>query len=254
MVGFGILVLGIVLFFVLILLVSVIKIVKEYERVVIFRFGRVVGVRGFGLFFIILIFEKVVIVDFCMRVFDVLVQEIIMKDNVLVKVNVVVYFCVVDFVKVVIQVVNYIVVMSQIVQIMLRSVIGQVYFDEFLSEREKFNREFQKIIDEVIDLWGIKVIIVEIKDVEFLVGMQRVMVKQVEVECERRVRIILVEVERQVVEKFREVVEIISEYLMVFQFRIFQIISDVVSDKSNVIVFLFLMEMFKFFKSFVEVG
>ncbi len=149
-------VLGIVLLFVLMVLASAIKIVKEYERAVIFRLGRVVGARGPGLFFIIPpIFEKAVIVDLRTRVLDVPVQETITKDNVPVKVNAVVYFRVIDPpVKAVTQVANYIMATSQIAQTTLRSVIGQAHLDELLSEREKLNLQLQKIIDEATDRGG----------------------------------------------------------------------------------------------------
>ncbi|AMQ18130.1 slipin family protein [Thermococcus peptonophilus] len=254
MVGVSTLVLAVVLLFVLMVLASAIKIVKEYERAVIFRLGRVVGARGPGLFFIIPIFEKAVIVDLRTRVLDVPVQETITKDNVPVKVNAVVYFRVVDPVKAVTQVANYIVATSQIAQTTLRSVIGQAHLDELLSEREKLNRELQKIIDEATDPWGIKVTTVEIKDVELPAGMQRAMAKQAEAERERRARITLAEAERQAAEKLREAAEIISEHPMALQLRTLQTISDVASDKSNVIVLPLPMEMLKLFKSFAEAG
>ncbi|MDI3475958.1 MAG: hypothetical protein PWQ79_265 [Thermococcaceae archaeon] len=252
MVGVGTFVLGIVLLFVLIFLASAIKIVKEYERAVIFRLGRVVGARGPGLFFIIPVFEKAVIVDLRTRVLDVPVQETITKDNVPVKVNAVVYFRVVDPVKAVTQVANYIVATSQIAQTTLRSVIGQAHLDELLSEREKLNRELQKIIDEATDPWGIKVTTVEIKDVELPGGMQRAMAKQAEAERERRARILLAEAERQAAEKLREAAQIISEHPMALQLRTLQTISDVASDKSNVIVLTLPMEMLKLFRSLGE--
>jgi len=254
MASLGTIILGTILLFVLIVLASAIKIVKEYERAVIFRLGRVVGARGPGLFFIIPIFEKAVIVDLRTRVLDVPVQETITKDNVPVKVNAVVYFRVVDPVKAVTQVANYIVATSQIAQTTLRSVIGQAHLDELLSEREKLNMELQKIIDEATDPWGIKVTTVEIKDVELPAGMQRAMAKQAEAERERRARITLAEAERQAAEKLREAAQIISEHPMALQLRTLQTISDVASDKSNVIVLPLPMEMLKLFKSFADAG
>ncbi|MDV3103166.1 slipin family protein [Thermococcus waiotapuensis] len=254
MAGVGSLVLAIVLLFVLIFLASAIKIVKEYERAVIFRLGRVVGARGPGLFFIIPLFEKAYIVDLRTRVLDVPVQETITKDNVPVKVNAVVYFRVVDPVKTVTQVANYIMATSQIAQTTLRSVIGQAHLDELLSEREKLNMELQKIIDEATDPWGIKVSTVEIKDVELPAGMQKAMARQAEAERERRARITLAEAERQAAEKLREAAEIISEHPMALQLRTLQTISDVANDKSNVIVLPLPMEMLKLFKSLAEVS
>ncbi len=250
--GVGTLVLAIVLLFVLIILASAIKIVKEYERAVIFRLGRVVGARGPGLFFIIPIFEKAVIVDLRTRVLDVPVQETITKDNVPVRVNAVVYFRVIDPVRAVTQVSNYIMATSQIAQTTLRSVIGQAHLDELLSEREKLNLQLQKIIDEATDPWGIKVSTVEIKDVELPSGMQKAMARQAEAERERRARILLAEAEKQAAEKLREAAEIISEHPMALQLRTLQTISDVANDKSNVIILPLPMEMLKLFKSVGE--
>ena len=252
MTGVGTIVWSIILLFVLIILASAIKIVKEYERAVIFRLGRVVGARGPGLFFIIPIFEKAVIVDLRTRVLDVPVQETITKDNVPVRVNAVVYFRVIDPVKAVTQVSNYIMATSQIAQTTLRSVIGQAHLDELLSEREKLNLQLQKIIDEATDPWGIKVSTVEIKDVELPSGMQKAMARQAEAERERRARILLAEAERQAAEKLREAAEIISEHPMALQLRTLQTISDVANDKSNVIILPLPMEMLKLFKSVNE--
>ncbi|NJE41712.1 slipin family protein [Thermococcus sp. GR6] len=252
MVAISTMVLGIVLLFVLIILASAIKIVKEYERAVIFRLGRIVGARGPGLFFIIPIFEKAVIVDLRTRVLDVPVQETITKDNVPVRVNAVVYFRVIDPIKTVTQVRNYIMATSQIAQTTLRSVIGQAHLDELLSEREKLNTQLQKIIDEATDPWGIKVSTVEIKDVELPSGMQRAMARQAEAERERRARILLADAERQAAEKLREAAEIISEHPMALQLRTLQTISDVAGDRSNVIVLPLPMEMLKLFRSLAD--
>jgi len=246
----GTMILGIVLLFVLILLASAIKIVKEYERAVIFRLGRVVGARGPGIFFIIPIFEKAVVIDLRTRVLDVPVQETITKDNVPVRVNAVVYFRVIDPVKTVTQVNNYIMATSQIAQTTLRSVIGQAHLDELLSEREKLNVQLQKIIDEATDPWGIKVSTVEIKDVELPSGMQKAMARQAEAERERRARILLAEAEKQAAEKLRDAAEIVAQHPMALQLRTLQTIGDVASDKSNVIVLTLPMEMLKLFKSF----
>ncbi|WP_297437036.1 slipin family protein [Thermococcus sp.] len=245
-------VIGIVLFFVLIVLASAIKIVKEYQRAVIFRLGRVVGARGPGIFFIIPIFEKAVVIDLRTRVLDVPVQETITKDNVPVRVNAVVYFRVIDPVKAVTQVANYIMATSQIAQTTLRSVIGQAHLDELLSEREKLNMELQKIIDEATDPWGIKVSTVEIKDVELPSGMQKAMARQAEAERERRARITLAEAERQAAEKLRDAAEIVSQHPMALQLRTLQTISDVAGDKSNVIVLTLPMEMLKLFRSLAD--
>jgi len=240
---------GLIALFVLILLASSIKIVKEYERAVIFRLGRVVGARGPGLFFIIPIFEKAWIVDLRTKVLDVPPQDAITKDNVPVRVNAVVYFRVIDPIKAVTQVGNYIMATSQISQTTLRSVIGQAHLDELLSEREKLNMELQKIIDEATDPWGIKVTTVELKDVELPADMQSAMAKQAEAE-----RILLAEAERQAAEKLRQAAEIISAHPMALQLRTLQTISDVAGDKSNVIILTLPMEMLKLFKGFSEMA
>lgn len=251
-VGGNFVVTAVVLLFVLLFLTSALKIVKEYERAVIFRLGRVVGARGPGLFFIIPIFEKAIIVDLRTQVLDVPVQETITRDNVPVRVNAVVYFRVVDPIKAVTQVKNFVMATSQIAQTTLRSVIGQAHLDELLSARDKLNRELQRIIDEATDPWGIKVTTVEIKDVELPSGMQRAMARQAEAERERRARITLAEAERQAAEKLREAAEIISEHPMALQLRTLQTISDVASDKSNVIVLTLPMEMLKLFRSLAD--
>ncbi len=243
---------AIIIVFILVFLSSAIKIVKEYERAVIFRLGRVVGARGPGIFFIIPIFEKAIVVDLRTQVLDVPVQETITRDNVPVRVNAVVYFRVIDPIKAVTQVKNFIMATSQISQTTLRSVIGQAHLDELLSEREKLNRELQKIIDEATDPWGIKVTTVEIKDVELPSGMQRAMARQAEAERERRARITLAEAERQAAEKLAEAAEIISKHPMALQLRTLQTISDVASDKSNVIVLPIPMEMLKLFRGLAE--
>jgi len=245
---------GIILLFLLIFLASAIKIVKEYERAVIFRLGRVVGARGPGLFFIIPIFEKAVIVDLRTRVLDVPAQDTITKDNVPVRVNAVVYFRVIDPVKAVTQVSNYIMATSQIAQTTLRSVIGQANLDELLSEREKLNIELQKIIDEATDPWGIKVTTVEIKDVELPADMRAAMARQAEAERERRARILLAEAERQAAEKLREAAEIIASHPMALQLRTLQTISDVANDKSNTIVLPIPMEMLKLFQGVADLA
>ncbi len=245
---------GLIALFVLIILASSIKIVKEYERAVIFRLGRVVGARGPGLFFIIPIFEKAWIVDLRTKVLDVPPQDAITKDNVPVRVNAVVYFRVIDPIKAVTQVGNYIMATSQISQTTLRSVIGQAHLDELLSEREKLNMELQKIIDEATDPWGIKVTTVELKDVELPADMQAAMARQAEAERERRARILLAEAERQAAAKLRQAAEIISAHPMALQLRTLQTIGDVAGDKSNVIVLTLPMEMLKLFKSFSDMA
>jgi len=193
----GWLVLG---FFVFILLANSIKVVNEYERGVIFRLGRLVGARGPGLFFIIPIIEKMIKVSLRTVTFDVTPQEVMTKDNVPIKINAVVYFRVMDPNKAIVEVENYQMATMQIAQTTLRGVSGQLELDEILAEREKINQRLQQIIDEQTDPWGVKVSIVEIKEVELPDSMKRAMARQAEVERDRRARVINAEGEEIIVE------------------------------------------------------
>ena len=182
-----------VVLFLLFILSAAVKVVPEYQRGVIFRLGRVIGAKGPGLFLLIPIVDRMTRVDLRTVTMDVPPQEAITKDNVPVKVNAVVYFRVLDPNKSVIEVQNYILATSQIAQTTLRSVLGQADLDHLLTEREKLNMRLQEIIDEQTDPWGIKVSIVEIKDVEIPQGMQRAMARQAEAERERRAKVIAAE-------------------------------------------------------------
>ncbi|MEM2572534.1 MAG: slipin family protein, partial [Archaeoglobaceae archaeon] len=175
---------------ILVFLFSAIRVVKEYERGVIFRLGRLIGAKGPGIFFIIPLLDSMVKVDLRTVTYDVPAQEVVTKDNVTVKVNAVVYYRVVDPAKAVTEVYNYMYATAQIAQTTLRSIIGQAELDEVLSEREKLNIRLQQIIDEATNPWGIKVTAVEIKDVELPEEMRRVMAMQAEAERERRSKII----------------------------------------------------------------
>jgi len=231
---------------------SAIKIVKEYERGVIFRLGRLVGAKGPGLFFIIPIFDKMVKVDLRTVTFDVPVQEVITRDNVPVRVNAVVYYRVIDPEKAVIQVENYHEATSQISQTTLRSIIGQVELDQLLSEREELNKRLQQIIDEATDPWGVKVSTVEIKDVELPKEMQRAMASQAEAERNRRARIIQAEGERQAAEKLAEASRILGESKYALYLRTLQTIAEVSAEGSTTIVLPLPMELLEFFKRFSE--
>ena len=189
-------VLIVVVFFVLILLINMIKVLREYERGVIFRLGRLIGAKGPGLIILIPIIDKMVRVDLRVLTFDVPSQDVITKDNVSVKVNAVLYFQVVDSNKAIVSVANYYEATSQIAQTTLRSVLGQVELDDLLTNREKINRELQQIIDEHTEPWGIKVSVVEVKNVDLPPEMIRAIARQAEAERERRSKVIqtLVEV------------------------------------------------------------
>ncbi|MDZ7838731.1 MAG: slipin family protein [Actinomycetota bacterium] len=220
-----------------ILLVSSIKILKEYERGVIFRFGRLRGTKGPGIFIIIPFVDKMVKVDLRIVTMDVPPQDIITKDNVPVKVNAVVYFKVLDPEKSVIAIEKYIVGTSQIAQTTLRSIIGQVDLDDLLSKRDKINQELQKIIDEQTDPWGIKVSTVEIKDVELPQSIQRAFARQAEAERERRAKIINAEGEFQASERLSEAAKILSTYPVSVQLRFLQTLKEIAAEQNSTIIF-----------------
>ncbi|MDD3776058.1 MAG: slipin family protein [Actinomycetota bacterium] len=222
---------------VFILLVSAIKILKEYERGVIFRFGRLKGVKGPGIFLIIPLVDKMVKVDLRIVTLDVPPQDIITKDNVPVKVNAVVYFKVLEPEKSVIAIENYIVGTSQIAQTTLRSIIGQVDLDDLLSKRDKINQELQKIIDDQTDPWGIKVSTVEIKDVELPQSIQRAFARQAEAERERRAKIINAEGEFQASERLSEAAKVLSQYPVSVQLRFLQTLKEISAEQNSTIIF-----------------
>jgi len=219
-----------------IFLLSAVKIIKEYERGVIFRLGRLVGARGPGLFFIIPGVEKMVKIDLRTVTLDVPVQEVITKDNVPVKVNAVCYFRVLDAAKAVVEVENYIMATSQISQTTLRSVVGQVELDELLAEREQINMRLQKIIDQATDPWGIKVSIVEVKDVQIPEQMQRAIAHQAEAERDRRAKIIQAEGEYQAAEKLGMAADVISKNPATLQLRYLQTLVEMSSEKNSTII------------------
>jgi regulator of protease activity HflC (stomatin/prohibitin superfamily) len=222
---------------VLILLISAIKILKEYERGVIFRFGRLRGVKGPGIIIIIPFVDKMVRVDLRTITMDVPPQDIITKDNVPVKVNAVVYFRVMDPAKSVVKIERYMVATSQIAQTTLRSILGQAELDDLLARRDKINQELQKIIDEQTDPWGIKVSTVEIKDVELPQSIQRAFARQAEAERERRAKIINAEGEFQASERLSEAAKILSKYPVSVQLRFLQTLKEIAAEQNSTIVF-----------------
>jgi regulator of protease activity HflC (stomatin/prohibitin superfamily) len=229
----------------LLILSSAIKIVKEFERGVILRLGRLKGAKGPGIFFIIPIIDKMYKVGMRTKVLDVPVQEVMTKDNVPVRVNAVVYLRVMDAAKSIVQVENFVSATSQISQTTLRSVIGQAHLDEVLSERDKLNRELQKIIDEATDPWGIKVSAVEIKDVELPSTMKRSMAAQAEAERERRAKIINAQGELQAAEKLTEAAKKMATEPMTLQLRLLQTISEVSAENASTIILPFPIEFLK---------
>lgn len=232
---------------VLIFISSAVKIVKEYERGVIFRLGRLLGAKGPGLFLIIPMIDKMFRVDLRTAVIDVPVQEVITMDNVPVRVNAVVYFRVMDPEKSIVQVQNYITATQQISQTTLRSVIGQAHLDQLLAEREELNAKLQEIIDEATDPWGIKVSTVEIKDVELPKSMQRAMAAQAEAERDRRAKIINAEGEFQAAKKLAEAAKVMAAEPMAMQLRTLRTISEVSAENASTVVLPFPMEILRAF-------
>ena len=225
-----------------------INILKEYERGVTFWLGRLAKEpKGPGLVLIFWPFETMVRISLRTIVHDVPSQDIITKDNVSVKVNAVVYFRVVDPSRAVVQVENYLYATSQLAQTTLRSVLGQAMLDELLSEREKLNIELQKVIDEHTNPWGIKVSLVEVKQVDLPIEMQRAMAKQAEAEREKRAKIIHAEGEKQAATALSEAAEIIGRQPATLQLRYLQTLTEIASEKNSTILFPLPIELMKAF-------
>jgi len=230
-------VIGIIILAVVVILPMSVKIVPEYERGVLFRLGRLVGQRGPGLFLIIPFVDRMVKVDLRVVTMDVPSQEVITKDNVTVRVNAVVYFRVVMPEDSVVKVLDHIRATSQISQTTLRNVIGQSELDELLSAREKLNQNLQQIIDQHTDPWGVKVSIVEIKEVELPETMRRMMSAQAEAERERRAKIIHAEGELQASEKLSQAGAIIAKEPTTLQLRYLQTLTEIASEKNSTLIF-----------------
>jgi regulator of protease activity HflC (stomatin/prohibitin superfamily) len=234
----AVIVLVIVALLLLLFLVSALKVAREYERGVVFRLGRLIPVpKGPGLFVLIPIVDRMVRVDLRTITLQIPPQEVITKDNVPVRVNAVAYFRIVDPKSAVVQVENYMVATSQIAQTTLRSVLGQHSLDELLSEREKINTILQGIIDEQTAPWGIKISIVEVKDVEIPQGMQRAMARQAEAERERRAKVIAAEGEFQASERLKDAAKVIEEHPVALQLRYLQTLLELGGSPSTTIVF-----------------
>jgi regulator of protease activity HflC (stomatin/prohibitin superfamily) len=232
-------ILAIILFFALMAVFSAIKVVQEYERGVIFRLGRLTGARGPGLIWLVPFLERMRKVDLRIITMDVPSQECITKDNVTVKVNAVIYFKVVNPNDSVVKVLNFTMATLQIAQTTLRNVIGQSDLDELLSERERINLRLQTIIDEQTEPWGIKVTLVEVKDVELPAGMQRAMARQAEAERERRAKVINADGEFQASQRLAEAGRVLAEVPTTMQLRFLQTLTEVLSSPNNNTVIAF---------------
>ena len=232
---FTLLIAGII--FLLIIIASAIRILREYERGVIFRLGRLIGVKGPGLILLIPVIDKMVRVSLRTVVMDVPTQDVITRDNVSIKVNAVVYFRVIQPDKAIVEVENFLFATSQLSQTTLRSILGQSELDELLAHREKINRELAKIIDTQTEPWGIKVSMVEVKHIDLPQEMQRAMAKQAEAERERRAKIIHAEGEFQASQKLFDAAQIISSNPAAIQLRFLQTLTEVSTDKNSTIIF-----------------
>ncbi len=231
----------------LIFLISAsVRITREYERGVIFRLGRLNSPpRGPGIFFLIPIVDKMVRVDLRTVTLNIPPQEVITKDNVPVRVNAVAYFRIIDPERAIVQVENYMVATSQIAQTTLRSVLGQHVLDELLSERDKINAILQEIIDEATSPWGIKVSIVEVKDVEIPTGMQRAMARQAEAERERRAKVIAAEGEFQASERLKDAANVMAENPIALQLRFLQTMLEISSERSTTMILPLPLELLR---------
>ena len=236
----------VLLFLVVLFLISAIKVAREYERGIIFRLGRLLPEpKGPGLFILIPVVDRMVKVDLRTITLNIPPQEVITKDNVPVRVNAVAYFRIVEPKNAIVQVENFMVATSQIAQTTLRSVLGQHLLDELLSERDKINAILQGIIDESTSPWGIKVSIVEVKDVEIPSSMQRAMARQAEAERERRAKIINAEGEFQASERLKDAALVIEQHPIALQLRYLQTLLELGSSQSTTIVFPAPIELIK---------
>ncbi|HWV23271.1 MAG TPA: SPFH domain-containing protein [Thermomicrobiales bacterium] len=227
----------IIILFIAIVLFSSVKVVQEYERGVVFRLGRLVDARGPGLILLIPFLERMRKIDLRTVTMDIPAQEVITRDNVTVRVNAVNYFRVINPNEAVVNVEDYIRATSQIAQTTLRSVLGQSTLDDLLSQREKINQDLQQIIDEQTEPWGIKVSVVEVKDVELPQSMQRAMARQAEAERDKRAKIIHAEGEYQAAEQLSQAAEIINRNPVTIQLRYLQTLAEIGAENNTTIAF-----------------
>ena len=227
----------VIIVFLIVIISNAIRILREYERGVVFRLGRLIGVKGPGIIFLIPIIDKMVKVSLRTVVMDVPPQDIITKDNVSIKVNAVVYFRVIQPDKAVVEVENFLFATSQLSQTTLRSILGQSALDELLAERDKINSSLQKIIDLHTEPWGIKISNVEVKQIDLPVEMQRAMARQAEAERERRAKVIHAEGEYQASQKLADAAVVIESHPMALQLRYLQTLTEVASEKNSTTIF-----------------
>jgi len=236
---------AVIVLFLLFIISNSVKILREYERGVIFRLGRLIATKGPGLILLIPLVDRMVKVSLRTIVLDVPPQDVITKDNVSLKVNAVLYFRVVQAEKAIVEVEDYLGATSQLSQTTLRSILGQSQLDELLSERDQINRELQKIIDRQTEPWGIKVSNVEVKHVDLPIEMQRAMAKQAEAERERRAKVIHAEGEFQASQKLADAAEIMNKQPQALQLRYLQTLTEIASEKNSTIIFPLPIDLLK---------
>ncbi len=239
-------------FLAIVILANAIRVVREYDRLVVFRLGRLLGERGPGLVLLIPLIDKPVRVGLRIVTLDVPPQDIITKDNVSVKVNAVVYFKVVSVQEAVVQVENYLYATSQIAQTTLRSILGQAELDELLAEREKLNLALQQVIDRETEPWGVKVTKVEVKNVDLPQEMQRAIARQAEAERERRAKVINAEGEYQAAARLAEAAGIIGKEPAAMQLRYLQTLSEIATENNSTTIFPVPVEFMKAFTGWME--
>ncbi len=242
----------VLLVLIIIFLAAAIRILPEYERGVVFRLGRVIGAKGPGLIILIPFIDKMVRVSLRVVTLDVPTQDIITKDNVSVKVDAVVYFRVIDPVKAIVNVEDYVYAISQLSQTTLRSVCGQAELDELLSQRDKLNIKLQEIIDRETDIWGVKVVSVELKRIDLPEELVKAMARQAEAERERRAKIIGAEAEYQAAQKLVEAAQLLSKQPIAMQLRYLETLTTIGQKNAKTIVFPFPTEMLEFLERFKE--
>lgn len=230
-----------------ILILSSLRVLKEYQRGVVFRLGKVIGLKGPGLIFVFPIIDSLKKVDLRVITMDVPPQDVITRDNVSVKVNAVTYYRVVDPKKAILEVTNYMYATNQLAQTTLRSVLGETSLDELLSNRDEINAKLQDILDRMTDPWGIKVSTVEVKHVDLPDSMQRMMAREAEAERDRRAKIIHADAELQASKKLSEAAAIIDEHPSALQLRYLQTLGEIATENNSTIAFPIPIEMMKAF-------
>ena len=240
------------IFLLLIILGNMIKVLKEYERGVVFRLGRLIGAKGPGLIILIPVVDKMVRVDLRVITYDIPSQDVITKDNVSVKVNAVLYFQVLDANKAIVSVANFFEATSQIAQTTLRSVLGQVELDDLLANREKINAELQQIIDDQTEPWGVKVTVVEVKNVDLPEQMTRAIARQAEAERERRSKVIHADGEFQASQKLADAAKVIATAPNAMQLRFLQTLVEVSAEKNSTLIFPVPIDLLDTVKNYLD--